>query len=395
MLRPNETLLTQTFVQNLTDSLFRICTKEPTNSVCAARNWLTSLGFSLVLGVVLVKMSTINRIMQNAKKLKRVRVSTKDMVISVGFLVSLDLIFLIAWTAVSPPQAVEKLDLPEEFGTTVKVELICRSEQIVWQYVSAIWKAVLIIVASVLAFQSRGIIPEFNESRSIGTMIYSQFLFLVFRLIVLFLAMIGSISSNIFGASISFLHIFDAVFATTIYVIPKCIEAWKNPAVYKTSRGSSGDLPPRDESMVVNYDQSHKSVASNLRGRHQRRGRRSFKTNGALSDAPISSTYSDSSIHEDEWNRRSILSKESSRLNENSIMEEVPSELRDKEPSSRPVQKLGDSGGYSATNSISSHDAAPMADDGVMVDVEPHPPSTVCTDSENGKRNTDEPHSEK
>lgn len=301
------------------------------------------------------------------------------MVVSVGFLVSFDLILLITWTAMSPPQAVEKLELAEEFSTTVKVELTCRSEQAVWPYLNAIWHAVLIIVASVLAFQSRGIIPEFNESRSIGTMIYSHFLFLVFRLIVFFLAMNGSISSNIFGASISFLHILDAGFATAIYVIPKCIEAWKNPVIYKPARGSSGDLPPREVSMVVNMDQSQKSVASNLRGRHQRRRRR------ASHDAPISSGYSEDSIHEEEWKKRSILSKESSRMNEDSIVEEVPFGLRTEESlSPRP-----DSGTHSARNSVSSYDAALVPEDGVMADLQPSPPSSVSTDSENGKDTDD------
>ena len=167
------------------------------------------------------------------------------MLMSVGFLVMIDLLFLIAWTVASPPEAVEKLDLPEEFSTTVKVELICRSKQIVWPYISVIWHTLLLIVASVLAFQSRGIIPDFNESRSIGTMIYSNFLFIVFRLIVFLLGITGSIPSNVFGASICFLYIFDALFATTIYVIPKCIEAKKNSGAYKPKRGSSINVEPK------------------------------------------------------------------------------------------------------------------------------------------------------
>ena len=72
-------------------------------------------------------------------------------------------------------------------------------------------------------------------------------------------------------------------------------------------------------------------------------------------------------------------------MNEDSIVEEVSSELRNKEPfSSRP-----DSGTHSARNSISSHDASPMAEDEVMADIQLLPPSTVCTDSGNGKDTDD------
>ena len=74
-----------------------IDSQEPTDSVCIARSWLTSLGISSVLSAVLVKMSTINRIMQKSKKLKRVQVSRQAMFGSLGVLLLIDITFLIAW----------------------------------------------------------------------------------------------------------------------------------------------------------------------------------------------------------------------------------------------------------------------------------------------------------
>lgn len=328
--------------------------------------------------------------MQNQKRLKRVQISNRDTLMSVGFLVMIDLLFLIAWTAVSPPEAIEKLDLPEEFSTTVKVELICRSEQIVWPYISVIWHTLLLIVASVLAFQSRGIIPDFNESRSIGTMIYSNFLFIVFRLIVFLLGISGSIPSNVFGASICFLYIFDTLFATTIYVIPKCIEAKKNSDAYKPKRGSSINVEPRgfrshrrsipntgqtvnidnarqpfglmglrNASLAVNYD-SESEEFTNLRGRHSRRSK-DFSTNGKLSDEPATSMNSNS-IHEDDWKKCSILSVES-KANEVSIMEEAEADLKGDESPMR----AGSSTDTRIT--LSSHDATTGTNDnGVMAD---------------------------
>lgn len=341
---------------------------EPTNFSCVARNWLTTLGFSTVLGVVLVKMSTINRIMQNTKKSRRIKVSMRDMFISLGLIVMIDLIFLIAWTVQSPPKAVEKLDLPEEFSTTVKVSLICRSEQIIWSLIPKIWHTLLLLVASVLAFQSRGIVPEFNESRTIGIMVYSHFLFMVFRLIVFFLGIRGDVAPNVFQASISYLYTFDTLFATAIYVIPKCIEAKKDSADYfpraSTSKSFKGNQTPninpklninhgrqpfglkgfRDESMVVNFE-SEASV-SNLRGRQPRR-----RTSRSSIEPPLS--LKEDSLHEEEWNMMRDA-------NRDSIREEIESDENDAEATKELTHPASNE--TPIRTNLSSHDATTESD---------------------------------
>ena len=175
--------------------------------------------------------------MQKSKKCRRITVSREAMFGSVGVLVLIDAIVLIVWTSISPPQAVEELVLPEELGTIVESSVICDSQMIVFYYLLDGWHLLLLIVASVLSFQSRDIVPAFNESRSIGTMIYSNFLFMLIRLIVFVLGDRGLISSNVYGASMSLLYALDTLIATTIYVIPKIFEAQKEPLVH-VSRGS-------------------------------------------------------------------------------------------------------------------------------------------------------------
>ncbi len=175
--------------------------------------------------------------MQKSKKCKRVKVSREAMFGSASVLVLIDAIILIVWTSVSPPQAIEELVLPEELGTIVESSVICDSQMIVFHYLLDGWHLLLLIVASVLSFQSRDIVPAFNESRSIGTMIYSNFLFMLIRLIVFFLGDRGLISSNVYGASMSLLYALDTLIATTIYVVPKIFEARKEPLPH-VSRGS-------------------------------------------------------------------------------------------------------------------------------------------------------------
>lgn len=401
---------------------------------CIVRNWLTNLGFSMVLSAVLVKMSAINRIMQSSKRLKRVKVSLKDMLRSVGFLVMINLIFLIAWTVISPPLAIEKLVLPEEQGTFVESSMICRSRQLIWPYMSEGWRSMLLMVASVLAFQSRGIIPDFNESRSIGMMIYSHFVFMILRVIVLVLGNAGFLTPNVFGACISILYTFDTLLATAIYVIPKCIEANKNPKIHNpraSISSTSGFLSSFNRDSTHNRQLTGQSASlalncegaftptSTLRGRPQRQ-RTSFSTNGALSsesfsnyeiamncnsvleDTPSNRSFGveDSIIEETEshlsiggtttqpdqikslnGSNRSLISIEG---NEDYVMEEVESNLSDGETATEPDEMKSSivSNGTFSTKNLSAHDASTANDDeGVMTDLQLHPlPSSTHTD---------------
>lgn len=210
----------------------------PTDDYCIAREWLTNLGFSTVLSAVLVKMSTINRIMQKSKKCKRVKVSRKSMFLSLSILVVIELVALLTWTLVSPPQAQEIKVLPDELEPEVELSVKCKSENRLFIYIIYIWHLLLLIVASVLSFQSRDIVPAFNESRSIGTMIYSNFLFMILRCIVFALSENDLIQPNIYGASMTLLYVLDTSIAMVIYIIPKIFEARKDTANH-VSRGSA------------------------------------------------------------------------------------------------------------------------------------------------------------
>ena len=172
-------------------------------------------------------------------KLKRVNVSRQAMYGSLSFLVILAVCYLIAWTVVSPPEAIENRVLPDEYSTTIEVSIMCQSKQVYWEYLSLAWQLLLLLVASVLAFQSRDTISDFNESRSFGTMIYSHFLFMILRIIVFYLGSQELLQPNVIGACLSFLLSFDVLFATAIYVVPKCLQAQKAPEVYNPRRRSS------------------------------------------------------------------------------------------------------------------------------------------------------------
>ena len=108
----------------------------------------------------------------------------------------------------------------DENETIVTVRYFCTSESRVWQLVAIVWNAILLLCATVLAFQMRRIIrSEFNESNTLAFMIYSHFFFVVLRLIVFFLS--TSHSKTQLGGYASLIYSGDIVATIAIYFLPK------------------------------------------------------------------------------------------------------------------------------------------------------------------------------
>ena len=117
------------------------------------------------------------------------------------------------------------------------------------------WNGVLILCATVLAFQSRNVQEEFNDSKALGTMIYSHFVYAVLRLVAFSLSELQisegqnnggypPIEPSTLAAASSLLLSMDVIFAVTIYVVPKLASAHKAPAPHRTTVGVSAyDMP--------------------------------------------------------------------------------------------------------------------------------------------------------
>ena len=210
-----------------------LTTLQPSDPICVGRAWLVNLGYTIELVPILVKIAAINKILTSVKKMekKRVKITRKRMLIDVGVVVTCALIFLAIWTIVDPPSKVEQRILPADDAqsATIETSLTCASDKGFWVAISLGWQGLLLLMATVLAFQSRDIVQEFNESRSLGTMIYSHFIFLVLRIIVYSLGQQEMFRPNVVAAVTSFLLSLDTLFATCIYLVPKCYEAKVSP----------------------------------------------------------------------------------------------------------------------------------------------------------------------
>jgi hypothetical protein len=198
---------------------------QPTNAICIAESWFVTLGYTLELVPLLVKVAGINKILASAQRMKRVSISQRRMHNHVLMVVGVIVLFMIAWSVVDPPLKVEEHVISDDEITVVETSLTCASNSELWIVGLIAWQSILLLAAAILAYQSRDIIFEFNESRSLGMMIYSHVVFLVLRAIVYNLGQNDLFSPNVVAGVTSTLLSLDTLAAICIYLVPKCLSA--------------------------------------------------------------------------------------------------------------------------------------------------------------------------
>jgi hypothetical protein len=227
--------------------LFLVCISAilfattPSEGTCMAREWFLVLGYSFELVPLIVKVATINTLFQNAIKFKRVKIQTKKLHMAVGIIISLVVFYLFIWTVIDPSTRQTNRTLTEELnedgGQVIEVNFSCSSESSVWLVIVYIYQFLLLMAATVLAFQSRKVRQEFNESSRLGFVVYSQFLFLVLRTIIW---SFGSfLTANVANAIASYLLSADVIVTICIYFVPKLLDAMKPQENFNDSRSIS------------------------------------------------------------------------------------------------------------------------------------------------------------
>jgi hypothetical protein len=190
---------------------------ESINNICMVRVWFVCLGNSFVLVPLIIKVTALNHLMKASKKMRRTKINLKHLYSSLLALSGIVTTYLIVWTIMDPSRSVEILILEDE--NVVSSYFGCRSESTGWQTAYDFWEALLTLWAAALAFQSRTAKAEFNESKSLGMMIYSHFVFMILRIAVS--QVFDDNDAYTSSIATSFLFSLDAIVALTIYLLPK------------------------------------------------------------------------------------------------------------------------------------------------------------------------------
>ncbi|CAB9517822.1 Gamma-aminobutyric acid (GABA) B receptor [Seminavis robusta] len=194
-----------------------------THGTCIASTWFVNIGYNFELVPLIVKVGAINRMMVAATKMRRITLSIASLYQAVAMICMCCVLYLFVWTGLDPPLKESEYALTElttDAGERiVSVSHFCGTSSSVWQYVSVGWNAVLLLCASVLAFQSRNVSASFNESRTLAFLSYSHFMFVCLRCATYLLK--DQLNGTTTDSIQSLLYSVDTIAAVFIYFLPK------------------------------------------------------------------------------------------------------------------------------------------------------------------------------
>ena len=193
------------------------------NATCMAVNWLVLQGYTFELVPLILKVAAVLHITSAAKKFKRVKVEKKLLFTAVFALSGIWILFLVTWTIVDPSRETADFELTEDTNAEGDIIIVkssyCHSESQVWRLVSTAWHGVLLLGGTVLAFQTRNLRREVNESLPLAVLVYSHAIFAILRVLLYYLRDRFYVWN--FGHYQSMIFSVDVIAACCIYFFPK------------------------------------------------------------------------------------------------------------------------------------------------------------------------------
>lgn len=238
-----------------------VATLSNSDSPCIISTWLINLGYTMALVPLLVKVAAINRLNSAARSFRRVVLTRKRLFRNVHLVNIVMILYLTIWTALDRPRQQAEYDLSDQITsddeTIVNVRHHCSSRTVGWTYGVIGWQGLLLLSASVLAFQTRKVQKDFNESHTLALMIYSHVLFVILRVICVIL--MGDVGNAIFGLLLCLIFSVDTLATLCIYFLPKLIR--RDVSSHTFNRSSvmlaEGAAPTFRGLMVNGHDQNY------------------------------------------------------------------------------------------------------------------------------------------
>ena len=200
----------------------------PTDASCIAQAWLINLGYTLLLVPLIIKVGAINQLMIASKKMRRFALKISLLIAMVGFICSLVAVFLTLWTVFDPPKPHPEFELTDDKNadgeTIVSVRYHCDSDSQTWNFVGVCWNTLLLLVATILAFQMRSVMRNsahkgISEAKTLAFLIYSHFLFVGLRLLTYLLS--SSVDAWTLRRYQSMIFSADTIASVLLYFLPK------------------------------------------------------------------------------------------------------------------------------------------------------------------------------
>jgi 7 transmembrane sweet-taste receptor of 3 GCPR len=215
---------------------------QPSNKTCVTIIWFINIGYTLEFVPLIVKVAAVNKLVGSGRRFRRVVLSRKSLFSAVFGISSLVFVVLMIWTIIDPPTRNNNYvltDIVNDDGyTIVDVTHYCSSDSDMWDYFAVGWNTLLLLCATVLAFQTRTLQKDFNESQTLAFLIYSHFVFVVLRFAAVILQKWNGVTSEKLVGLRSFIFSIDTIATIIIYFVPKFTAAANKAEVDRSSSNS-------------------------------------------------------------------------------------------------------------------------------------------------------------
>lgn len=155
------------------------------NVTCMISSWTSILGIAIQLVPIIIKIGTVNKLVREARMMRPFELNPK--VLDLYFLGSVlaIVLYLVIATVIDPAKARISATIVEGDLFTLTEGQYCAHSHKIWHTIDHAICGILILIASLLVFQSRDCFEEFNEGQGLSLMVYSFFVIQLLKIIVL------------------------------------------------------------------------------------------------------------------------------------------------------------------------------------------------------------------
>jgi hypothetical protein len=147
--------------------------QKPTDNLCMAFPWLLGIGFNLVYGCLFIKTWVLYGVFRKAAQLKKTKLTPFYILKILAAFLAVEVILLVVWTVVDPPKVREINFENNTYGYQ------CGNDSNTFWVIFLTYKGAWLIFGAILAFLTRNIASEYNESKSIAYSIYVDIVLLI------------------------------------------------------------------------------------------------------------------------------------------------------------------------------------------------------------------------
>jgi len=187
---------------------------------CGAVSWLINLGIMVTFAPLFAKTWRIYRIF-GRRKLSVVKISNRKLMFIIGILLLIEAIIMIIWESISPLQAIITSTME---GSPARVHQYeqCGVHDVGTSMfaIVAVEKGILLLFGALMAFSTRRVSSQFNESSQVALAIYN----VVFSIGIIapIIFVIGA-TGDVLVALLLFVLLWISFFTACILVIPKVL----------------------------------------------------------------------------------------------------------------------------------------------------------------------------